>query len=205
MNKNSKLIFSLIIFAMIKSGLIFAETLKIGVAAPEFALNAADGKKVSLSDFKGKWVVLEWFNPGCPFVQKHYKPGHMQQLQSTFTEQGVIWLNINSTNPNHPDYRSPEKALEQAKSLGIHSTALLPDPTGTAGKSYGAKTTPHMFIIDPKGILAYEGAIDDSPNPNTDPSKATNFIKQALNEALAGKPISNPQTKQYGCSVKYAD
>jgi peroxiredoxin len=204
MNKNS--IFSFGLAAVLLAGvplLSFGEA-KVGSAAPSFELTSIDGKKVSLNDYKGKVVVLEWFNPSCPFVQKHYNTHHMQDLQDQYTAKGVVWLTINSTNPSHENYLDPTQAAAKAKDLGMKSTAILPDPDGKIGKEYGAKSTPHMFIIDPSGNVAYEGAIDDNPSPKADPAKATNYVQQALDEVLAGKPVSKSETKQYGCNIKYA-
>jgi peroxiredoxin len=140
MNKNSFIRFFLVLTVLSISFQTFA-AVKLGSPAPDFTLTSVDGKKVSLADYKGKVVVLEWFNYGCPFVQKHYKPNHMQALQTKYAEKGVVWLSINSTNPKHQDYLEPAKALEQVKSLKMTST-LLADPSGEAGKLYEAKTTP---------------------------------------------------------------
>lgn len=182
----------------------FAEV-KNGDAAPDFSLTTVDGKKVSLSDYKGKIVVLEWFNLGCPFVVKHYKNNDMQSLQSEAVGKGVVWLSINSTNPKHQDYLTAEKAADQVKQSKINSTAMLQDADGKVGKLYGAKSTPHMFVINADGKLAYQGAIDDTPSPKADPKAAKNYVRAAIDELLAGKSVSQAQTKQYGCSVKYAD
>jgi peroxiredoxin len=182
----------------------FAEV-KNGDVAPDFSLTTVDGKKVSLSDYKGKVVVLEWFNLGCPFVQKHYDGNAMQGLQSESTGKGVVWLSINSTNPNHKDYLTPVKAAEQVKQKGINATAMLQDTDGKVGRLYGAKSTPHMFVINTDGKLVYQGAIDDNPSPKADPKASKNYVRAALEEILAGKAVSQAQTKQYGCGVKYAD
>jgi len=204
MNKNSINFFIAVLTVLSTSLWSFAEV-KTGAAAPEFSLTSIDGKPVSLSDYKGKVIVLEWFNPACPFVLKHYKPGHMQALQDQSIAKGVIWLTINSTNPSHQDYLSPEKATSTAKELGMKSTAILEDSAGKIGKLYGAKATPHMFIIYASGNLVYEGAIDDNPGAKADPAKSGNYVKQALDEILAGKPVSKAETKQYGCGIKYAN
>lgn len=204
---NRKTFATIFIVILFSFGLFMTPTfaaVKVGAPAPDFSLQSVDGKKVNLSDYKGKIVVLEWFNPDCPFVQKHYKSNHMQELQSTYTSKGVVWLTINSTNPNHENFRDPAKALDEFKSLGMKSTSLLADPTGNVGKEFGAKSTPHMYIIDQQGNLAYVGAIDDTPSPNSDPAKAKNYVQQALDELLSGKPVSISQTKQYGCGIKYS-
>jgi peroxiredoxin len=194
--------FAIVLLAVVSTS--FAEV-KNGDAAPDFSLTSVDGKKVSLSDYKGKVVVLEWFNLGCPFVQKHYNNKDMQGLQSEYTGKGVVWLSINSTNPNHKDYLTPEKAAAQVKQKGIASTAMLQDADGKVGQLYGAKSTPHMFVINAEGKLVYQGAIDDNPSPKADPKAAKNFVRSALDEVLAGKAVTQAQTKQYGCGVKYAD
>lgn len=176
----------------------------VGSAAPDFSLTDAKGKAHSLSQYKGKYVVLEWFNPECPFVKKHYGSGNMQKLQREYTGKGVVWLTIDSNAPGTEGNITSEEAQKIAVSWNTHQTALLLDPEGKAGRAYGAKNTPDMVVIDPEGKIAYEGAIDSkaSPNPADIPS-STNYVKAALDESLAGKPVSNPTTKPYGCSVKY--
>jgi len=172
--------------------------------APDFSLTSADGTNVSLSDFKGKVVVLEWFNAGCPFVEKHYKNGDMQKLQKEYTGRGVIWLTVNSTREDHQDYLDPTKAKDYIARRQVSSTHLLLDPKGGVGRSYGAKTTPDMFIVNKEGDLVYQGAIDDDAGVFADPSKANNYVSKALEEILDGKPVTTSTTKSYGCSVKYA-
>jgi peroxiredoxin len=172
--------------------------------APDFTLKDLDGKERSLSDFKGKIVVLEWTNYECPFVKKHYGSGNMQALQKKYTGKGVVWLSICSSAPGKQGNLTLEqwrKRSKQAKSL---ATAILPDPTGATGKKYGAKTTPHMFVIDAKGDLVYQGAIDDkrSWDPKTIKG-ATNYVAQALDATLKGDAVPTNATKSYGCSVKY--
>jgi peroxiredoxin len=193
--------------SLISTGALFAaESPKVGAGAPSFSLPGADGKTHSLGDFKGKYVVLEWFNPGCPFVQKHYKSDNMQALQEKFTDKGVVWLTIDSSAPGSQGSLTAEEAKKQMSEWNMHSTALLLDPSGKVGHEYHATNTPHMFVIDPSGKLIYEGAIDSKPS--TDPSDikdSTNYVATALNEAMAGKPVSTAQTKAYGCSVKYSD
>jgi peroxiredoxin len=171
--------------------------------APDFTLTSVDGKTVNLSDYKGKTVVLEWYNMGCPFVVKHYKNGDMQALQSDAIGKGVVWLTINSTNPNHKDFRPTDKAAAEVKEHKIASTAMLVDSDGKVGKLYGAKTTPHMFVIDPSGKVVYQGAIDDASSVSANPKESKNYVRAALDEVLAGKPVTTSQTKQYGCGVKY--
>ena len=176
----------------------------VGSAAPAFSLTDAKGKTHSLADYKGKYVVLEWFNPECPFVKKHYGGGNMQKLQEQYTSKGVVWLSIDSNAPGTEGNLSPDQAEKVANAWKTKQTALLLDPEGKAGRAYGAKNTPNMVIINPEGKIVYEGAIDSkaTPNPGDIPS-STNYVKVALDESLSGKPVSNPTTKPYGCSVKY--
>lgn len=177
-----------------------------GQPAPDFTLTDSNGQSHKLSDFKGKLVVLEWLNHGCPFVKKHYGSGNMQQLQKEFTGKGVVWLSIVSSAPGKQGHMSPEETNKAKEESGSAATAVLIDEDGTVGRLYEAKTTPHMFIVGPEGTLIYSGAIDSvsSPDP-ADVVGAKNYVKQALEEALAGKPVSEPSTKAYGCGVKYAN
>ena len=175
-----------------------------GDAAPDFTLTDVQGKSHSLSEFNGKYRVLEWTNHECPFVIKHYGSGNMQQLQKEYTEKGVVWLTINSSAPGKQGNFSPEKWQESLKEKGSAATDTLLDPDGKVGKTYGAQTTPHMYVIDPAGKLIYQGAIDDKPS--TEPKDipgAKNYVRSALDEAMAGKPVSVSSSKSYGCSVKY--
>jgi peroxiredoxin len=175
-----------------------------GPPAPEFALADVSGKRVSLADLKGRYVVLEWNNPSCPFVQKHYRSGNMQALQKRFTGEGVVWLTINSTAAAHPEYLQPEQQMAWLKQQGGAPTMALLDPDGALGRAYGAKTTPHMFIVDPAGKLQYAGAIDDKRSANpADVKSANNYVAQAFDELRAGKSVSAAATPPYGCSVKY--
>ena len=177
----------------------------VGSAAPDFSLPSAHGKTESLSKFKGKYVVLEWFNPGCPFVKKHYNSDNMQELQKEFTGKGVVWLTIDSSAPGEQGSLTPEEANKRIADWKMHSTALLLDPDGKVGHEYGATNTPHIFIVNPKGDVIYEGAIDSKPSTDASDIKgATNYVKAALTEAMAGKPVETTTTKAYGCSVKYA-
>ncbi len=177
----------------------------VGQAAPAFELNDATGKPVKLSDFKGKLVVLEWTNPGCPFVVKHYSSQNMQSLQKESMAQGVVWLSISSTAKNHSDYLAPAALTQQYKAWGSAPSAMLMDDDGEVGKAYGARTTPHMYVIDAKGTLVYAGGIDDKRSANPEDVKtAKNFVRVALGETMSGKPVSTPTAAPYGCSVKYA-
>jgi len=183
--------------------LVFAEP-EIGKPAPEFALAASDGKTYHLSDFKGKFVVLEWFNKDCPFIRKHYDSGNMQKLQETYLHKGVVWLSIASSAAGKEGYLTKEEAVKERVKDKVRSTATLLDPMGTAGRLYGAKTTPHMFVINAKGELIYKGAIDstNSPDPADIPT-SKNYVADALDAAMAGKAVATPSTPPYGCSVKY--
>jgi len=186
------------------AALFAADSPPVGSAAPEFSVPDSKGKTQSLSQYKGKYVVLEWFNPDCPFVKKHYGGGNMQKLQEEFTSKGVIWLSVDSSASGKEGNLSPEQAEKKMSELKAHSTALLLDQDGKAGKAYGAKNTPHMFVINPEGKIIYEGAIDSKATPNpADIPNSTNYVKAALDEALAGKPVTTSISKPYGCSVKY--
>jgi peroxiredoxin len=183
-----------------------AATAAVGQAAPDFSAVDTAGKSHKLSDFKGKLVVLEWTNPGCPFVMKHYGGGNMQGLQKEFTGKGVVWLSVNSTEPDSRDYLAPAKLGSWMKEKSGMPTATLMDESGKIGQLYGAKTTPHMYIVSPQGQLIYAGGIDSVPSARADDIKtATNYVRQGLSEALGGKAISMASTRPYGCSVKYKD
>jgi peroxiredoxin len=183
-----------------------AFALTTGESAPDFTLQGLNPKMkdVKLSSFKGKTVVLEWLNHGCPFVRKHYDSGNMQSLQKKFTGQNVIWLSIISSAEGKQGYVDEKGALKDKMDNKSSATDILLDPTGKVGQLYGAKTTPHMFIIDKSGSLVYQGAIDDQPDTdkNSIPS-AKNYVVSALEEMMAGKKITAATTKSYGCSVKY--
>ena len=176
----------------------------VGHTAPTFALSDANGKVVNLTDYKGKTVVLEWHNPECPFVKKHYDSANMQGLQSKYTKDGVVWLSINSTEPGHHDYKKPAVINALLSASKASPTAYLMDESGSTGKSYGARTTPHMYVINPQGTLVYAGGIDDKRSANiADIKSAKNFVAAALDEMKAGKPVSVTASTPYGCSVKY--
>ena len=181
-----------------------AEEAGVGAPAPALALLDALGQSRSLADYRGKYVVLEWFNPECPFVRKHYGSGSMQSLQREMTAKGVVWLSIDSSAEGKQGHLTPAQAKTFQSREGSAASAILLDPQGTVGQLYGAKSTPHMFVINPQGTLMYAGAIDDKPSVDpADVPAAVNYVRQALAEAMAGKPVSVPQTKSYGCSVKY--
>lgn len=178
--------------------------LKNGQAAPDFKLTDVNGIEHSLASFAGKFVVLEWVNLDCPFVKKHYSGGNMQGLQKEYTGKGVIWLSINSSAKGKQGNFSAEEWKKKLGENGSAATATLLDENGKVGKLYGAQTTPHMYIIDPKGSLIYQGAIDDKPSSDAgDIAASKNYVKAALDEALAGNAVSIPSSKAYGCSVKY--
>ena len=175
-----------------------------GQAAPEFSLVDINGKMQKLSDHRGKYVVLEWFNSECPFVQKHYESGNMQSLQARYTQKGVVWLGVNSTSPRHSNFRDPVRSQAILKDWKSAPTAFVLDPDGKVGKQYGARTTPHMYVIDPKGTLVYVGGIDDRPSiSQRDIPTARNLVAAALDESLSGKTVATPSAMPYGCSVKY--
>ena len=200
---NTKIILA-VVASLVATAVYAFDPPPVGSAAPDFSLKDAKGQTRSLSEYKGKYVVLEWFNPECPFVKKHYGSGNMQKLQDEYTGKGVVWLTINSNAPGTMGNLTSEDAKKIISSWKTHQTALLLDPEGKAGRAYGAKNTPDMVIINPEGKIAYEGAIDSKATPNpADIPSSTNYVKAALDESLAGRPITTPQTKPYGCSVKY--
>jgi len=186
----------LALFLTLTTSFALADTeLKIGTAAPDFELVDTAGAKHKLSSYLGKIVVLEWTNPGCPFVKRHYRKGTMKDLASTFSAQGVVWLTINSTH-----YLKDEE-LKQWSEESKLSYPVLNDADGKVGRAYGAKTTPHMFIVNKDGKVAYSGAIDS--DPYGDESDARNYVNTALKEILSDKPVTVTETTPYGCSVKY--
>ena len=177
----------------------------VGSEAPAFTLKDSSGKEHSFADYKGKFVVLEWFNEGCPFVKKHYTSGNMQKLQQEYTGKDVVWLSINSSAPGEQGHMTAESAPKTISDWNIKATHILFDHDGKVGKMYGAKTTPHMYVIDKEGKLVYQGAIDSKATANTaDLADAENYVKVALDSTMAGKPVATTSTKPYGCSVKYA-
>jgi hypothetical protein len=181
-----------------------AQEAAIGKPAPDFTLTDTRGGTNTLSSFAGKYVVLEWTSFDCPFVKKHYGSGNMQNLQKTYTAKGVIWLSINSSAPGKQGNYPPEKWNEMIKEKGSAATAVLLDPDGKVGRLYGAKTTPHLFIVNPAGTLIYMGAIDDKPSFSPEDVKiAKNYVQMALDAAMAGQPVETSATQSYGCSVKY--
>lgn len=189
--------------------LVFALTasadVKVGQPAPDFTTKDINGKTHRLSDYQGKIVVLEAYNLDCPFCANHYKTGAMQALQAAVTSKGGVWLVVNSTHTSNPSHRTPEAARKEFVAQGMKATAWLDDSSGAIGRLYGMKTTPHLFVIDTRGVLAYQGAIDDRASSSGDPRTAKNYVKLAVEALLAGKPVPVTETKPYGCGVKYAE
>ena len=188
------------LFAAVSVALAAAE---VGKPAPEFTATDINGQTHKLSDYKGKIVVLESYNLDCPFCHNQYRSGAMQELQRDLTAKGVVWLLVNSVSPKYPNHRSPEAARKEWASQKINATAWLDDSSGAVGKAYGMRTTPHMFVIDTRGILVYEGAIDDRPAPSGDPRTAHNYVREAVQKLESGDKLAVSQTKPYGCGVKY--
>jgi peroxiredoxin len=177
-----------------------------GSIAPDFKGVDSNGEQHTLGEYRGKFVVLEWANRGCPYEQKHYKSGNMETLQKQWTGKGVVWLSILSDPPGQQGYVSPAQENEYLKAMRASPTAALLDPSGAIGRLYGARTTPHMFVIDPAGKIVYQGALDDQPTP--DPASlrnADNYVSDALNAAMAGKPVLVAITRPYGCAVHYGN
>ncbi|GHA04956.1 thioredoxin family protein [Arenicella chitinivorans] len=178
---------------------------EVGKPAPEFAMQDTEGNDVSLTELRGKTVVLEWFNDGCPYVRKHYGSNNMQALQNEAVADGVVWVTVISSAPGKQGYVTAEEGNALTAKHGASPTHLLLDPEGTLGKAYDARTTPHMYIIDPKGELVYMGGIDDKPTANpADIDGANNYVRSALAELKSGTSITSPTTRPYGCSVKYS-
>lgn len=191
------------LFAMTGLPLHAAE---IGQDAPAFSVKDIDGHSQSLAQYKGKIVVLEWTNPDCPFVRKHYGSGNMQSVQKFALGKGVIWLSVNSGAEGKEGFMDTAAVKAKIAETHAHQTAYILDPEGELGRLYGAKATPHMFVVDKNGKLAYQGAIDDKPTPDpADVKTADNYVKDAITELQDGKPVAVAQTRAYGCSVKYKD
>ncbi|NBC67212.1 MAG: redoxin domain-containing protein [Bacteroidetes bacterium] len=176
----------------------------VGEQAPSFEVMGADGTMYSLSDFEGQYVILEWLNHGCPYIQKHYNGNKMQQLQEKYTDQGVVWLSVISSAPGTQGYMEAEEALQSIEEHGASPTTILLDPEGEMGRAYDARVTPHMFIIDPSGTVRYNGAIDDKPTSAASSLEtAHNYIDAAMNSLMNGEEVETKTTTPYGCSVKY--
>jgi peroxiredoxin len=200
MNKTIKI---LSLFAVFFSPLAVPAAVSNMEKAPDFTLQDVEGNSVNLSDFAGQVVVLEWINPGCPFVRKFYDQKDMARFQKKAAGMGVVWLSINSTNPDHRDYLTPEASLAWGSKYG-HAGTWLMDPDGSVGKAYGAETTPHMYIINEEGVVVYQGAIDSirDTKPASVP-EATNYVMEVLTAMDADETRPHHQTRPYGCSVKY--
>lgn len=200
--KNKLIIFTLMIILGFSA--YAADLPEVGKMAPDFELQDTNFKSHKLSDYRGKIIVLEWLNHDCPFVKKHYVSQNMQKMQSAYTQKDVIWFSINSTAQDSGDYKTEEQANELNNEFKGKASAILQDDSGKVGRLYGAKTTPHMFVIDQQGVLKYMGAIDSkrSTDPEDIPG-STNYVMNALNSLLLGREVSPAATKPYGCSVKY--
>lgn len=184
---------------------VSAFSARVGDAAPDFTATDSNGQVHRLSEYRGKFVVLEWHNQGCPYTRKHYASGNMQRLQKEWTEKGVLWFTVISSAPGTQGYVTATEENNYVKKVSASPTAVLLDPDGSLGHLYDAKTTPHMFVIDPKGTLVYNGAIDDKPTTDEgDIAGATNYVSVALQEAMSGQHVATSATRPYGCSVKYA-
>jgi peroxiredoxin len=181
------------------------QAVEIGKPAPDFTATDINGKTVKLSDYKGKIVVIESYNSDCPYCHNQYATGATQDLQKELAAKGVVWLMVNSVNPKNFSHRTPEQARTEWAAEKIAATAWIDDSSGTVGHLYEMKTTPHMFVIDKNGTLVYDGAIDNKPDPSHDPRTARNYVREAADDLLAGKPIEVSQTKPYGCGVHYAN
>lgn len=199
-----KKVLFLVLFFAASLGLNAHAAVVLNEAAPDFALTDSNGQEHHLFDFKGKHVVLEWVNFECPFVRKHYDGGNMQGLQKEFTARDVVWLSINSSAEGNQRNFKAEEINARIVTEGAAPTAYLIDASGDVGRMYGAKTTPHMFVINPDGVLVYEGAIDDTPSyDSADIPNSVNYVREALTQSMDGAVVATPQSKSYGCSVKY--
>lgn len=202
--KRSKLSSVIIGLAMLVTPLLLSAA-KVGDSAPDFTANASDGKAYHLADFRGKYVVLEWHNNGCPYTRKHYESGNMQKLQKEWTSRGVVWFTVISSAPGTQGYMTADQENAYMSKMHATPTAALLDASGNLGHLYDAKTTPHMIVINPQGAIIYDGAIDDHPtSEQSDIASSKNYVNEALTEAMGGHPVETATTRPYGCSVKYA-
>jgi alkyl hydroperoxide reductase subunit AhpC len=196
----------LMIVVLLFAAPLLLSAAKVGDAAPEFTATASNGKTVHLSDYREKYVVLEWHNNGCPYVRKHYNSGNMQRLQKQWTARGVVWFTILSSAPGKQGYMAANEENDYLTKMQAAPTAALLDPSGEIGHLYDAKTSPQMVVINPQGVVIYDGAIDDKPTTELkDVTDATNYVTRALEQAIAGKQVEMAATRPYGCSVKYED
>jgi peroxiredoxin len=192
--------------AITSFSLVASAQLHVGSPAPAFTATDSHGQTHSLSQYRGKYVVLEWHNQGCPYTRKHYVSGNMQNLQKEWTAKGVVWFTVISSAPGQQGYVTPPEENAYLDKMHAAPSAVLMDADGKVGHLYNAKTTPQMIVISPEGNVIYDGAIDDKPTPDVDDIRgADNYVNDALTAALAGKPIATPFTRSYGCSVKYRD
>ena len=193
-----------VIASIVLAAALPALAVQPGTNAPGFTIADTAGKPVKLADYRGKFVVLEWTNPECPFVRKHYNSHNMQALQKEWGAKEVVWLTINSTNSSHSEFKSPDEMASWMRAQGAEPKATLIDGTSATARAYAARTTPHMFVVDPTGKLVYNGAIDDKRSTSVaDIKGANNFVRAALSEATAGKPVTVASTAPYGCAMKY--
>lgn len=182
------------------------QSARVGASAPAFTATDSHGQTQSLQQYRGKYVVLEWHNQGCPYTRKHYVSGNMQSLQKEWTAKGVVWFTVISSAPGTQGYVTPPEENAYLARMHAAPTAVLLDPDGKVGRLYNAKTTPQMFVIDPLGKLIYDGAIDNKPTVDPEDIRgADNYVSDALTAAMAGKPVATPYSRSYGCSVKYRD
>lgn len=194
------------IFTLLTLFVATSLAVSVGDQAPEFTGTDSHGQAHKLADYRGKFVVLEWHNNGCPYTKKHYESGNMQRLQKEWTDKGVVWFTVISSSPGTQGYVTADQENDYMQKMHAAPTAALLDPKGEIGHLYGAKTTPHMFVINPQGKLIYNGAIDDkSTSDPADIAGAKNYVSEALKEAQAGQPVATASTRPYGCSVKYAE
>jgi hypothetical protein len=199
------MLFTMLVGLLLCAAPLLIWAAKVGEAAPDFTASASNGKTVRLSDYRGKYVVLEWHNNGCPYVGKHYNSGNMQRLQKQWTGRGVVWLTILSSAPGKQGYVTASEENDYLAKMQAAPTAALLDPSGEIGHLYDAKTSPQMVVINPQGVEIYDGAIDDKPTTDLqDVPNATNYVSLALEAAMSGKQVQTPATRPYGCSVKYA-
>ena len=200
----NRALFAMLLVAAVFSTADVRAAATVGLPAPNFNLTDLNGKLVALTDFLGKHVVLEWHNPHCPFVVKHYDSGNMQSLQEKYDAKDTVWLTINSTNPDHRDYMTAAKLKTYVAEKKAAPDAYVSDADGKVGLAYGARTTPHMYVVNPAGTLVYAGAIDDKPSTHKgDLKTARNYLVAALDESRVGKPVTTAATSPYGCSIKY--
>jgi len=194
---------AIMFLSLLASATVVFAAAQVGEPAPDFTATDINGKTHKLSDYKGKIVVLEAYNLDCPFCHNHFKTGAMQELQGEMASKGVIWLVVNSSSPSSPSHRTPEQAKKEWAEQKMKATAWLDDSSGKLGKEYGMKTTPHMFVIDKDGVLAYQGAIDNRAATDGDPRTAKNYVRETVAKLTAGEKVTVTQTKPYGCGVKY--